>query len=63
MFPGQIIPRYSMVSFHQFPYAEVYERGEKQFKIISDVLKAAPSGQSIDKAMVEKMLSYLGSSI
>jgi len=63
MFPGQFIPRYSMVSFHQIPYAEVYERGEKQFKIISDVLKADPSGQSIDKAMVEKMLSYLGSSI
>ena len=56
MFPGQFIPRYSMVSFHQIPYAEVYERGEKQFKIISDVLKADPSGQSIDKGMVEKML-------
>ena len=56
MFPGQFIPRYSMVSFHQIPYAEVYRRGEKQFKIIGDVLKADPSGQSIDKAMVEKML-------
>ena len=56
MFPDQFIPRYSMVSFHQIPYAEVYKRGEKQFKIISDVLKADPSGQSIDKAMVEKML-------
>jgi len=29
MFPGQFIPRYSMVSFHQIPYAEVYQRGEK----------------------------------
>jgi len=56
MFPGQFIPRYSMVSFHQIPYAEVYKRGEKQFKIISGVLKADPSGQLIDKAMVEKML-------
>jgi len=56
MFPGQFIPRYSMVSFHQIPYAEVYQRGGKQFKIIGDVLKADPSGQSIDKAMVEKML-------
>ena len=57
MFPGQFIPRYSMVSFHQIPYAEVYQRGERQFNIIGDVLKADPSGQSIDKAMVEKMLS------
>ncbi len=56
MFPGQFIPRYSMVSFHQIPYAEVYQRGGKQFKIIGDVLKADPSGQLIDKVMVEKML-------
>ena len=56
MFPGRFIPRYSMVSFHQIPYSEVYQRGRKQFKIIDDVLKADPSGQSIDKAMVEKML-------
>jgi kynurenine 3-monooxygenase len=63
MFPGQFIPRYSMVSFHQIPYAEVYKRGGKQFKIISDVLKADPSGQSIDKAMVEKLFPELGSSI
>ena len=56
MFPGQFIPRYSMVSFHQIPYAEVYQRGGKQSKIIRDVLKADPSGQSIDKDMVEKMM-------
>jgi len=56
MFPGQFIPRYSMVSFHQIPYAEVYHRGGKQSKIIRDVLKADPSGQSIDKDMVEKMM-------
>ena len=56
MFPGRFIPRYSMVSFHQIPYSEVYQRGGEQFKIIDDVLKADPSGQFIDKAMVEKML-------
>jgi len=56
MFPDQFIPRYSMVSFHQIPYAEVYQRGGKQSKIIRDVLKADPSGQSIDKDMVEKMM-------
>ena len=62
MFPGRFIPRYSMVSFHQIPYSEVYQRGRKQFKIIDDVLKADPSGQSIDKAMVEKMLPEPASS-
>jgi len=62
MFPGRFIPRYSMVSFHQIPYSEVYQRGRKQFKIIDDVLKADPSGQSIYKAMVEKMLPEPASS-
>ena len=57
MFPDQFIPRYSMVSFHQIPYAEVYQLGKRQFNIIGEVLKADPSGQFIDKAMVEKMLS------
>ena len=56
MFPGRFIPRYSMVSFQQIPYSEGYKRGGKQFKIIDDGLKADPSGQFIDKAMVEKML-------
>ena len=57
MFPDQFIPRYSMVSFHQIPYAKVYQLGKRQFNIIGEVLKADPSGQFIDKAMVEKMLS------
>ena len=56
MFPGQFIPRYSMVAFHQIPYSEVYERGEKQFKIINKLLQMDPSGQSIDRELVKKML-------
>ena len=56
MFPSQFIPRYSMVAFHQIPYSEVYERGEKQFKIINELLQMDPSGQSIDRELVKKML-------
>ena len=37
-FPNKFIPRYSMVSFHQIPYEEVYRRGEIQFKLMSDFL-------------------------
>ena len=37
-FPGQFISRYSMVSFHQIPYEQVYQRGEIQFKLMSDFL-------------------------
>ena len=34
-YPGRFIPRYSMVSFHQIPYAEVYTRGEIQFELMN----------------------------
>jgi len=37
-FPNKFIPRYSMVSFHQIPYEQVYKRGEVQFKLMSDFL-------------------------
>ena len=56
MFPDRFIPRYSMVSFHQMPYSEVYEKGNQQYNIIDEVLRADPEGKIIDKALVEKML-------
>jgi hypothetical protein len=45
-----------MVSFHQMPYSEVYVRGNLQYKLIDEVLKADAAGTFIDKALVEKML-------
>ena len=56
MYPGKFIPRYSMVAFHQIPYSDVYERGERQFKILNELLKLDPSGKSIDRELVKKML-------
>jgi len=56
MFPDRFIPRYSMVSFHQMPYSEVYAKGNLQYKLIDEVLKTDPAGTFIDKALVEKML-------
>ena len=38
MFPEEFIPRYSMVSFHQIEYSEVYAKGEKQFNILEKIL-------------------------
>ena len=37
-FSERFIPRYSMVSFHQIPYAEVYRRGKIQFKLMNRYL-------------------------
>ena len=34
-FPDKFIPRYSMVSFHQIPYADVYRRGAIQFDLMN----------------------------
>ena len=55
-FPERFIPRYSMVSFHQMPYSEVYAKGNLQYKLIDEVLKTDAAGTFIDKALVEKML-------
>ncbi len=57
LFPDRFIPRYSMVSFHQIPYADVYKKGEKQFNIIDQLLKADSTGQKIDKSLVNKLLA------
>lgn len=38
-FPDQFIPRYSMVSFHQIPYGEVYRRGEIQFELMNQFIE------------------------
>ena len=45
-----------MVAFHQIPYSEVYDRCEKQFMIINELLKLDPSGKLIDRELVKKML-------
>jgi len=37
-FPNKFIPRYSMVSFHQISYDQVYNRGKFQFELMSDYL-------------------------
>ncbi len=47
-FPSEFIPRYSMVSFHQLPYSKVYEKGEKQFKLLDQIL-AEYEPDNVDK--------------
>ena len=39
-FPKQFIPRYSMVMFHDIPYAEALKRGNIQDSILTDFLTA-----------------------
>jgi kynurenine 3-monooxygenase len=40
LFPKKWIPLYSMVTFHEdIPYSVAYETGQKQKRIMEDVLK------------------------
>jgi len=55
-FPDEFIPRYSMVSFHQIPYAEVYKRGEKQSELIDQLLEKDSTGESIDETLVKNII-------
>jgi len=47
-YPGQFFSKYSMVSFHRFPYAEALERGRVQDRILMEVCSRVNSVAEID---------------
>lgn len=47
-YPGQFFSKYSMVSFHRFPYTEALERGRVQDRILMEVCSRASSLDEID---------------
>ena len=57
-FPKRFVPRYSMVSFHQIPYSEVYRRGKIQFELMSEFLSRDISKPKLYKK-IEKLLPIL----
>ena len=56
-FPNKFIPRYSMVSFSERPYSEVYNKGEKQYKLLNALLEIDPSGNTINSDIVDKIIN------
>lgn len=54
-FPERFIPRYSMVSFNEIPYSEVYRRGEIQSGIIKDFISGKISESIRDKEIINKL--------
>ena len=56
-FPNKFIPRYSMVSFTERPYSEVYNKGEKQYKLLNALLEIDPSGNTINSDIVDKIIN------
>ena len=57
IFPDKFIPRYSMVSFHRIPYAEVYKRGEKQFEALDTILNVFDDLSEINEKTVRKYIT------
>ena len=51
-FTNKFIPRYNMVSFTSIPYSQVYERGEIQQGIISEL-----DVNNIDFVKAERLIS------
>lgn len=47
-FPTQFIPRYSMVTFHHIPYAEVFLRGKVQTDILTELTTNKHTIEEID---------------
>jgi kynurenine 3-monooxygenase len=47
-YPGQFFSKYSMVSFHRFPYREALERGKAQDQILMEVCSRVTSLAELD---------------
>jgi kynurenine 3-monooxygenase len=57
-YPGQFFSKYSMVSFHRFPYIEALERGKAQDEILMEVCSRVTSLAEINlEATFERLLA------
>ena len=55
-FPDRFIPRYSMVMFHETPYARAFALGEIQNDILSQLASGKTSLSEIDFAEAERLI-------
>ena len=56
LYPDSFIPRYSMVMFHQLPYAEAYRRGIIQAAILEELTASARTIDEIDFARAKRLI-------
>ncbi len=54
-FPQQFIPRYSMVMFHDIPYAEALHRGKIQDEIMNQIIRGNDPND-IDMTLAERLI-------
>ncbi|MEO8725651.1 MAG: FAD-dependent monooxygenase, partial [Acidobacteriaceae bacterium] len=55
--PRRFVPKYSMVSFHQVPYAIARSRGKIQSRILAELCASARSIEDIDFARAGEMIT------
>jgi kynurenine 3-monooxygenase len=56
-FPGQFIPRYSMVMFHhEIPYTQALERGGIQQEILDELTTRAGALEQVDWQLAAKLV-------
>lgn len=55
-FPDRFIPRYSMVMFHRFPYAEVIARGVIQDQILNELVEDVDSVEAFDRDLGKRLV-------
>ncbi|HEX7029759.1 MAG TPA: NAD(P)/FAD-dependent oxidoreductase [Gammaproteobacteria bacterium] len=60
-FPGRFIPRYSMVMFHsEISYADALERGDRQRKILAELIRGRDRIEAVDFDKAEALLADAG---
>ncbi len=55
-FPNRFVPRYSMIMFHQIPYAIAKTRGEIQEKILNELTEVAVEIKSVDLSKAANLI-------
>ena len=55
-YPDSFIPRYSMVMFHQLPYAEAYRRGKIQAAILEKLTASAITVEDVDFVRAKRLI-------
>jgi kynurenine 3-monooxygenase len=62
-FPGIFIPKYSMVTFHRFPYSIALQRGKVQDHILEELCAGVAAPEAVDwnnaRRLVENHLQHL----
>jgi kynurenine 3-monooxygenase len=56
LYPASFIPRYSMVMFHQLPYAQAYRRGIIQTAILEELTTSAKTLDEVDFSRAKRLI-------